>query len=97
MNSLKNSCEKMKQCAKAQVSDEDMQNIPEAMREMMEKTLDNMCVGMIDEYNKAVIKNELRQPALACYQSINNKSCEAMQDETPECRRFGKLAEKYGH
>ena len=96
-DSLKGYCEKMKQCAKAQMSVVDMQGMPEGMMQMMEQSLNSMCAGMVESYDKAVKNHDLYEPALACYQSMEKQSCEAMQNESPECQRFGKLADKYGN
>ena len=95
--SLKGYCEKMKQCAKEQMSEEDMQGMPAGMMAMMQQSLDNMCLGMVESYNKAVKNHDLYEPALACYQSMEKQSCDGMQDETVACKRFGELAEKYGN
>jgi hypothetical protein len=94
-DSLKGYCEKIKQCAKAQMSEEDMQGMPEGMLKMMEQSLDSMCLGMVESYDKAVKHHDLYEPALACYQSMEKQSCDATEDETAACKRFGKLAEKY--
>ncbi|MDQ7059159.1 MAG: hypothetical protein Q9N62_12395 [Ghiorsea sp.] len=96
-DSLKDYCEKMKQCAKAQMSAEDMQGMPEGMLKMMEQSLNSMCDHMVDKYEKAAENQDLYEPALACYQSMGKQSCETLHDETAECKRFGKLAEKYDH
>jgi len=94
---LKDYCEKMKQCAKAQMSTEDMQGMPEGMMQMMEQSLNSMCDGIAEKYEQAAAKQDLYEPALACYQSMSKQSCETLHDETPECQRFGKLAEEYGN
>ena len=95
-DSMRGYCNKMKQCAKAQMSAEDMQGMPAGMADMMQQAMDNMCLGMVDNYDKAVKNHDLYEPALACYRSMEKQSCEAMQDETAECKRFGELADKYG-
>ena len=94
---LNDYCEKMKQCAKAEMSGADMQNMPEGMMQMMEQSLNSMCDGMAEKYEQAAAKQDLYEPALACYQSMSKQSCETLHDETPECQRFGKLAEEYGN
>ena len=96
-DSLKGYCNKMKQCAKAQMSEEDMQGMPAGMMAMMQQSLDNMCLGMVESYDKAVKNHDLYEPALACYQSMEKQSCDAMEDETAACKRFGELADKYGN
>ena len=94
-DSMRGYCNKIKQCAKAQMSEEDMQGMPAGMVAMMQQSLDSMCLGMVESYDKAVKNHDLYEPALACYQSMEKQSCDAMQDETAECKRFEKLAEKY--
>ncbi len=94
-DSMRGYCNKIKQCAKAQMSEEDMQGMPAGMVAMMQQSLDSMCLGMVESYDKAVKNHDLYEPALACYQSMEKQSCDAMQDETAECKHFEKLAEKY--
>ncbi len=94
-DSMRGYCNKIKQCAKAQMSAEDMQGMPAGMADMMQQAMDNMCLGMVDNYDKAVKNHDLSEPALACYQSMEKQSCDAMQNETAACKRFGELADKY--
>jgi hypothetical protein len=56
-----------------------------------------MCLGMVESYDKALKHHDLYEPALACYQSMEKQSCDATEDETAACKRFGELAEKYGN
>ena len=94
-DSMRGYCNKMKQCAKAQMSEEDMQGMPADMMAMMQQSLDNMCVGMMESYDKALKNHDLYEPALACYQSMEKQSCDEIDGETTACKRFEKLAEKY--
>ena len=96
-DSLKGYCEKLKQCTKAQMSAQDMQSMPAGTLQMMEQSLDYLFLDMVDNYDRAVKNHDLYQPALACYQSLEKQSCDTMQNETAECKRFAKLAEKYNH
>jgi hypothetical protein len=86
-------CEKVKSCAMTQVAEEDL--TPE-VRQMMEPMLDNMCADMRNTMGEVPAGHPLYQPALACMRSMEDLSCEMMQDpqgmETPECKAYEKLA-----
>lgn len=86
-------CEKVKSCALAQVAEEDL--TPE-IRQMMQPMLDNMCADMRSSMGEVPAGHPLYQPALACMRSMENLTCEMMQDsermETAECKAYEKLA-----
>jgi hypothetical protein len=86
-------CEKVKSCAMTQVPEEDL--TPE-LRQMMEPMLDNMCADMRNTMGEVPVGHPLHQPALACLRSMEDLSCEMMQDpqrmETPQCTAYEKLA-----
>lgn len=87
-----NLCEKVKVCALAQVAEEDL--TPE-VRQMMQPMLDNMCTEMQSSLEEVPAGHPHYEPAVACLRSMEELSCEMMQDEqrikTPECGAYDKL------
>jgi hypothetical protein len=88
-------CEKIKQCAKARMSPENMRGMPEGMEAMMKQALDSMCMGVMQKAEKAREHQELHQLAAACFKSKAQQSCDKLKDDTPECIAFKKQAKKY--
>lgn len=90
-------CEKVKSCAMQQIASEEL--TPE-VRQMMQPVLDNMCADMQASIGEVPTGHPLYQPAIACMRSMEQLSCERMQDssgmQTPECDRYRQLAEQQG-
>ena len=89
-------CEKVKGCALEQIAQEDF--TPE-MRQMMEPMLDNMCVQVQSQITQVPTGHSLYDPALACMQSMEALSCEALRDgsqaKTPQCQAYEEAARAY--
>ena len=92
-NSALRLCEKVKGCALEQIAQEDF--TPE-MRQMMEPMLDNMCVQVQSQITQVPTGHSLYAPALACMQSMEALSCEALRDgnqvKTPQCQAYEEAA-----
>lgn len=90
-------CEKVKSCAMQQIATEEL--TPE-VRQMMQPMLENMCSDMQASIGEVPTGHPLYQPAIACMRSMEQLSCERMQDssgmQTPECDKYRQLAEQQG-
>ncbi|MGB1140000.1 MAG: hypothetical protein ACPG1A_03810 [Halioglobus sp.] len=90
-------CEKVKSCAMKQIATEEL--TPE-VRQMMEPMLENMCANMQANIGEVPTGHELYEPALSCMRSMEQLSCERMQDpdsmRTPECDKYQDLVKKHG-
>ena len=91
-------CEKVKSCAMQEIAEQDL--TPE-MRQMMQPMLDNMCTTMQQGIGEIPTGHELYKPAVACMRSMEQLSCEQMQNQsdqgTPECQKYAELAEQAGY
>jgi hypothetical protein len=90
-------CEKVKSCAMQQLASEEL--TPE-MRQMMQPMLENMCANMQANIGEVPTGHPLYKPAIACMRSMEQLSCERMQDsegmQTPECDEYQALVEQQG-
>ncbi len=90
-------CEKVKECALAQLANEDM--APE-MRQMMEPMLNSMCQSVGAQVTEVPTGHPLYAPAVACMESMTGLSCAELQGgndvKTPECEEYRRQAENYG-
>jgi hypothetical protein len=89
-------CEKLKGCAIAKMNQSDLTS---DVRQMMEPMLATMCFTMQDSIQQVPSDHELYGPALACMRSMNEMSCEDMQNQksyqTGSCITYEELARKY--
>lgn len=87
-------CEKVKACALAQMSEEDL--TPET-RQMMQPMLDNLCANIRDQISQVPAGHPHYAPALACMRSMEALSCDDMANSgrlhTPECEQYRQLAQ----
>ena len=90
-------CEKVKACAMQQMASEQL--TPE-VRQMMEPMLENMCANMQSNIGEVPTGHALYKPAIACMRSMEQLSCESMQDpasmQTPECEKYQDMVERQG-
>lgn len=88
-------CEKMKQCALAQM---DMSDMTPEMRQMSNSMVSNMCIGVL-EFSQIEPYQALYEPAAACLQSMSILSCNELIESgdvvTPACTEYEKLAQSY--
>lgn len=88
-------CDKMKTCIYQQMDVEE--NVTPQMKQMVENMVVGMCTNMMDT-SSILGKQDLVEPAVACLDSMSQKSCSELENntETPECVEFEKLTGQYG-
>ncbi len=90
-------CEKVKSCAMAQMSTQEL--TPE-MKQMMEPMLKNMCVQMRENFVSAPTGHPVYKPAVACMRSVEQLNCNELQSKldmkTEECKEYEKIVEESG-
>lgn len=90
-------CNKIKSCTTIQLK---QQQLPPAMMQMMTAMLDETCAKTIAPYARKATNAGLEKKAIACINSINALSCDALMNtseaETSECRALEKAANEAG-
>jgi len=90
-------CSKIKSCTTAQLQ---QQQLPPQMLQMMTAMLDESCAKTIAPYANKATNAGLEKKAIACINSINALSCNALMNtseaETGECRALEKAANDAG-
>lgn len=90
-------CSKIKSCTTAQLA---QQQLPPAMMQMMTAMLDDTCTQTIAPYAKQATNAGLENAAIACIDSINTLSCDALLKskgaETKECLTLENAANEAG-
>ncbi len=92
-----NMCNKAKICIQKEIAGND--DIPASMMGMVENMVGQMCqqftaIAEVDEFH------ELVEPATECLNSMAARDCTTLMesdDETPACKRYQKLADKYNN
>lgn len=96
-NAIDALCQKMKTCALQSMGEVD--DMPAKTREMITASLNSMCEGMQQQYDVAMQRHALYQPATDCISSMAALTCEELEaaedDVTPQCVAFREQADKY--
>ena len=87
-------CQKFRECAYAEMEQEEL--TPE-MKAMMEGMLNQMCASFVPSAEMAMGNAVLERKAEACFNSMQSMSCDAltnMEGETPACRDLEETADR---
>lgn len=88
-------CEKMKVCTLQEMQRKN--NLKPEMRQMIEETVNRMCDSMLD-VSRIQGHTRLVEPALACVNSMLEKSCDALKSanmQTPACQEYEEVTADY--
>lgn len=95
-------CNKVKECTMEQMG-QNADEIPQAMRDMVMKSMEGMCSAMEEKFTEAkqAEYSDIADAGAECLRSLNSMSCAQMtqgdgqQLQTEECREYQELAESH--